>query len=381
MQTLSLDQLNRATLARQLLLDREEIGTVEALERIGGVQAQEKASPYIALWTRLADFDPADLTAAIQDRRAVRATMMRTTLHLVSTDDYIRMLPVIQEMLRGLWGQLRSRRPDLPDLSPLRQQLLALTSVPRSNAELRAFFAESGIGMPPEVWWRARLQEPLVHSPDGATWAFGPRPSLVAAGTWLPQMELGEVAGSLDHLVSRYLGAFGPASAADIAQWSGLMVRVLRPAIERLSLDRFTDDTGRTLYDLPGAPLPDPGTPAPPRLLPMWDSILLAHANRQRVLPEEYRRVVIAKNGDTLPTFLVNGRVAGLWWAEAEGAGTRVVLEPFHALSRANRQALEEEGERLAAFVGPREPAVYRRYRGTRARIHLVDGGTSRTGA
>jgi hypothetical protein len=172
----------------------------------------------------------------------------------------------------------------------------------------------------------------------------------------------------LEHIVRRYLGAFGPATAADLSQWSGLAVGKLRPGIAAVDaagdLRRFGDERGRELLDLDGAPLPDPDTPAPPRLLPMWDSTVLAFADRTRLISDEDRRVVIARNGDTLPTFTVDGVVAGLWWAEAEAGGrTRVVIEPFRPpLRRADARALEQEGERLAEIVAPLEPTVYARY-------------------
>ena len=171
----------------------------------------------------------------------------------------------------------------------------------------------------------------------------------------------------MERLVRRYLGAFGPATTADIAQWSGLPVGRLRVGVAALDdagdLRRFQDERGRTLLDLPGAPLPDADTPAPPRLLPMWDSTLLAFADRTWLISDTDRAVVIASNGDTLPTFTVDGVVAGLWWAERDGPGSRIVIEPFRPpLEAAVARSLEQEAERLAAFVGPLEPAVYGRY-------------------
>ena len=171
----------------------------------------------------------------------------------------------------------------------------------------------------------------------------------------------------------RHLGAFGPATAADVSAWSGAPVARLRPAIAALDADgelwHVRDERGRQLVDLVGAVRPDPDVPAPPRLLPMWDNVLLAHADRTRIIGDAERQVVIARNGDTLPTFLLDGRVAGLWWAVADGpGGTRIELEPFGRLAAPDRRALEDEAARLAAFVAPHEPDVYRRYRTSRAR-------------
>jgi hypothetical protein len=194
----------------------------------------------------------------------------------------------------------------------------------------------------------------------------------VAAATWLGGDRFPDEAAAIEHLVRRHLAAFGPATAADVGSWSGLSVGRLQAgiaAIERTGdLRRFSDERGRMLLDLEGAPLPPANTEARPRLLPMWDSVLLAFADRTRIISDEHRRIVIARNGDTLPTFLVDGRVAGLWWAELDGGRSRVVLEPFARLARDARRALEQEAERLAAFVDPLEPEVYRRYRRTRAR-------------
>jgi hypothetical protein len=199
-------------------------------------------------------------------------------------------------------------------------------------------------------------------------WSFGRRPRLAHAPAWLGTDGWPGAAAALERLVRRYLGAFGPATAADLAQWSGLAVARVRPGIAAVEatgdLRRFSDERGRELLDLESAPLPDPDTEAPPRLLPMWDSTVLAFADRTRLIADEDRRVVIARNGDTLPTFTVDGVVAGLWWAELEPGGrTRIVIEPFRPpLRRADARTLEAEAARLAAVVEPLEPRVYARY-------------------
>lgn len=220
---------------------------------------------------------------------------------------------------------------------------------------------------PDEVLWWIRRSVASAHAPSDVPWSFGRRPRLAYALPWLRAGGWPAPAEALQHLVRRYLGAFGPATAADLAQWSGLTVAMLRPGIAALDeagdLRRFGDERGRVLLD-EGAPLPDADTPAPPRLLPMWDSTLLALADRSRLISDADRRVVIASNGDTLPAFTVDGVVAGLWWAEpASGGRTRIVIEPFRLpLGLAASRALEREGERLAAVVAPLEPGVYSRY-------------------
>lgn len=361
-------QLNRATLARQLLLERATLDVVTATERIGGLQAQEPASPYVGLWTRLDGFRPADLDQAIVTRAVVKGTLMRATLHLVSAADYLHLWPAIAPMVEGIRRQDRVQPPSPKRLAALVAQAEAFTAEPRGLGELRDHLgAVEGLAADEVVWW-IRRRVAFAHAPSDVAWSFGRRPQLAHALTWLRADGWPGLVDAVEHLARRYLGAFGPATAADLAQWSGLAVGRLRPAIAALDavgdLRRFNDERGRELLDLAGAPLPDPETPAPPRLLPMWESPLLAFADRTRLISDEDRRVVIARNGDTLPTFMVDGVVAGLWWAEAAPGGrSRIVVEPFRsALRRADARALTQEGERLAEFVAPLEPAVYSRY-------------------
>jgi hypothetical protein len=227
---------------------------------------------------------------------------------------------------------------------------------------------------PRDAWWFVNGYAPFVHVPLDEPWTFGRRPRYVAAPAWLDGEPLASEAEAFAHLVRRYLGAFGPASVGDAAAWSRLSIRRLRAAFEALDaageLARFSDATGRRLFDLVDAPRPPGDTPAPPRLLPMWDSTILAYADRTRIISDADRALVIARNGDTLPTFLVDGEVAGLWWAEPGQADrvTRIVFEPSRALDARTLRALEREGERLAGFVGPIEPRVFARYRGSLAR-------------
>ena len=198
---------------------------------------------------------------------------------------------------------------------------------------------------------------------------------LTGADAWLGEPTFAEEPAALEHLARRYLGAFGPATVRDMAAWSRLTIATLRPGLAALDardeLRRYADEGGLELFDLAAAPRPPADIDAPVRFLPMWDSLLLAFADRTRVIGDDHRRVVVGRNGDTLPTFLVNGRVAGLWWAEAEGSSSRIVTEPFVRLSREVLRDVEREGERLAAFVGPIEPDVYRRYRTSRARASV----------
>ncbi|MGK2849586.1 MAG: winged helix DNA-binding domain-containing protein [Candidatus Limnocylindrales bacterium] len=370
---LSLAALNRATLARQHLLERAPLDPVAAIEALGGLQAQEPASPSIALWTRLADVRVQDLDAAIARRELVKATLMRSTLHLVSAADYRRLRPVLPPRAGSIRRQDRRAPPDGETLAALLAATAQHAREPRTLAEITAHLAAAGIEPdrdPADTVWWVRRHAPLIHAPGDVPWSFGRRPRLVDAGAWLGTSDDDRVGidHALEHMVRRYLGAFGPATAADIGAWSGVAIGTLRPAIAELDvrdeLWHARDERGRALLDLPNAPRPHPDIPVAPRLLAMWDSILLAHADRTRIISDADRAVVIALNGDTLPTFLVDGRVAGLWWAQAEPGGrTRIAIEPFRPVDPRVRQALEAEVERLAAFVEPFEPGVYGRYR------------------
>jgi hypothetical protein len=338
-----------------------------ALEQVGGLQAQEPASPYVALWTRLNDFDSSALDRAIRERKAVKATLMRATLHLVTTDDYLHLLPAVLPMLQGHNAR---HRASVPEIEALTKRAIEFSSEPRSMTELREHLAPYAANNGEAFWWLVKIYAPFVHAPAETAWSFGRRPLLVGAPSWLKALAFADEQAGLEHLARRYLGAFGPASLADMSQWSGLTIARLRPAVERIAgLERYVDEGGRALVDLPGAPLPDGDEEAPVRLLPMWDSSLLAYAKRDRLLPDECRKVVIARNGDVLPTFLVDGLVRGLWWIESERGAMRMVFEPFNPVSRKVLLDLRDEGDRMLEFLAPHEPAAYSRYRRSRARV------------
>ena len=365
-ESLSQRRLNRATLARQLLLEPSRASVVKAVERIGGLQAQEPASPFIGLWARLAEFETADLDAAIRARDLVKGTLMRATIHLVTAADYRALWPAILPMLEGIRRRDRLEPPSARRLAALRKRVTAFTATPRSLTDLRDHVGEVDGLTPDEVVWWLRRRLPLAHAPTGGSWSFGRRPLVAHADAWLPGGAWADEEAAIEHMVRRYLGAFGPASLADVAQWSGLPVARIRPGVAAVDgaveLRRFRTEGGRSLIDLDEAPRPPEDVPAPPRLLPMWDSTVLAFADRTRILSDEDRPRVIARNGDTLPVFLVDGVVAGRWWPAAEGGRTRIELEPFRRLRAADRRMLERLADRLAAFIEPHEPNVYARY-------------------
>jgi hypothetical protein len=357
-------QLNRATLGRQLLLRREPLDVGQAVRRVVALQAQEPASPYLALWSRLVDFDPVDLDRAFADHAVVKASLMRIALHAVDATDYPAFHEAMQRSLRA--SRLGDPRFAVAGLSivqadALVPDVLELASQPRSNAEVEAWLdARLGVLPRPGVWWALRTFAPLVHAPMGGPWSFGPRPSYVAARE---QRRSGDPEAALRVLARRYLEGFGPASAQDLAQFGMLQPRGrVRDALASLVADgaavRLEGPDGLELFDVPGCPLPPEDAPAPPRLLAMWDSTLLAYADRSRVIPPTYRRLVTRNNGDVLPTLLVDGYVAGAWRAVDDG----IEATAFHALPEKTWDGLEAEARALVAFLADREPAVYRRY-------------------
>jgi winged helix DNA-binding protein len=359
--TLTARQLNRATLGRQLLLGRENLGVVEAVHRITAVQAQEAASPYIALWNRVADFDPADLDRAFSDRSIVKASLMRMTLHAVDAADYAAFHVAMTRSLRA--SRLGDTRFTVSgwtadDADAIVPHVLAHAATPRTNAEMDAFLEERhGPLAKPGPWWALRTFAPLHHAPTGGPWSFGPRPSYVASAETEPRPDRD---AAVRHLVRRYLEGFGPASVADIAQFSVKYRAVIRAAVESMAYElvAFTAPGGQTLFDVPGALLPDADAPAPPRLLPMWDSVLLAYDDRSRMIPPADRRRLIHQNGDVLPSLLVDGLVAGVW-RPVEGG---IEATAFHRLSKDVWAGLAAEAHDLVAFLADRDPAVYRRY-------------------
>jgi hypothetical protein len=289
-QRLTARQLNRATLARQSLLGRAKLDVIAATERIGGLQAQEPASPYIGLWTRLAGFEPADLDRALAQRSVVKGTLMRSTLHIVSASDYLHLWPAVVPGLGSSRRQDRATPPDAKRLAALRARAEAFTAEPRGLGELREHLGDADGMAPDEILWWIRRSVAFAHAPSDVAWSFGRRPRLAHALPWLGADGWPTTDEAIPHLVRRYLGAFGPATAADLAQWSGLAVGVVRPGIGALDaageLRRFIDERGRALLDLEGAPLPDPDTPAPPRLLPI---VGLDVAGLRRPLPADQR--------------------------------------------------------------------------------------------
>ena len=339
MRVLTLRELNRTLLLRQLLLRRERLGPARAIERLAAMQAQWVPSPYVGLWSRLEGFRREQLTRSLRRGQVVKAALMRGTLHLVSARDY----PLYVTALRkdpAPWSNGRAK-PEPELVAAVRSYV---RREPRSARELVAFVEEQR-GPAGEVesrrdlaWLRHLI--PLEPMPDTGEWGFT-RGVRFRAATFRPP----PVAEALAHLVRRYLAAFGPATRADLASWSGQLLKTLDPALQSIRLRRFVDEEGRELIDLPRAPLARGDEPAPVRFLSRWDELLLGHADRRRVLPEEHAARKLVLGG--AQALLVDGFVAGAWTVEAG----RVVVEPFAPLPRSVRRELRQETAQLEAFL------------------------------
>jgi hypothetical protein len=305
---------------------------------MGGIQNQYAPNAYIRLASCLDGFHREDLTRALERRTVVQGTLIRATIHLVATREYWLFSAGIRRPLREWLLRVVKGTTDREMRRQERRLRAALADGPRSAKEL-GDLARGQLGLWAEI----------VRIPPSGTWERRRADRYALGETWIGPADATEEEGA-DHLVRSYLRGFGPAPIGDVAMWAGVRVPFLLPALERLRLRRFRDEHGGELLDLPRAPLPDPETPAPVRFLPTWDAILLAHARRTGVLPEAYRPVVFStKNPPSVPTFLVNGRVAGAWRFE----DSRVVLEPYERLSRSTRTALAEESERLVDCLAP----------------------------
>ena len=352
-QTLTLHELNRATLARQLLLEREPIDPLTAIERLVSLQAQFAKPPYTGLWSRIEDFRRDQLTQLVIERKVVRATMMRHTLHLMSARDFARLRMTIQPALSRSFGSIAGKRTDGVDLDALVSTARVMVAEsPRTFAEMRKRIAELEPGYDPSaLGYAVRSFLPLVQVPSDGHHGFPGIPRYALAEDFLGAPLAS--ADQLRELVLRYLAAFGPASVRDAQIWSGLS-GLKQPVDElRSELTQFRDESGRELFDLPGAPRPSPDTPAPARLLPDYDNLMVAHADRTRVVSEDHRRRVSLPAAVVRATFLIDGFVAGTWKLERTAKRATLMIEPFAKLRRADRDELSAEAERLLSFLEP----------------------------
>jgi hypothetical protein len=332
--------LNRALLARQLLLERSSVSIRDALEQVGGLQTQYAPSGYVGLWTRLAGFRRGSLTEALEDRSVVQATLLRTTIHMVSRREYWLYATGIREARRAWALRLGSGPGEAALRAGAGKIEAALADGPRTVKELDGLVS-GFIG-------NAGLWVDLVRVPPSGTWERRRADRLALAEQWVGPADATEDEG-LTHLVRAYLRAFGPAPWRDIRLWAGIPVTDAKRGGEGLTLIRFRDEAGKELIDLPDAPLPDPRTPAPVRFLPHWDAALLVHARRTGILPEEHRsKVFHTKNPFSVGTVLVDGRVVA-GWSLRDG---KIVVDGYEELEAADRRAVEDERVALEAFHG-----------------------------
>src|SRR6266446_2268035 len=343
--TLTTRELNRALLARQFLLDRSSLPMVTTIERIGGLQTQYAPSGYIGLWSRMRNFRRDALTEALQQRRVIHGTLLRSTIHMVSARDYWLFHAATRSSRQDWWRRVTRHQISEPDMdAAVRAVREQLAKGPRRAEELKRIIAERGL--PAFAFGGVAQWLEMVRVPPSGTWEQR-RADLYGLGdAWIRPAAHNESAG-LEHVVRRYLGGFGPASVREIADWAGIPHTKLLPVLKGMSLRHFRDEKGKDLIDLPRAPLPDASTPAPVRFLPTWDATLLVHARRTQILPERYRPMVFnTRTPHSVPTFLIDGAVGGTWRIERG----RVELKPFEPIPKSMRREVDEEAQRLAAF-------------------------------
>jgi hypothetical protein len=346
---LSRRALNRALLERQHLLRRRRASALDEIEHLVGMQSQIPNSPYIGLWSRLEGFEPRQLADLLTERRAVRLGLMRNTVHLVSARDCLRFRPLVQPLFERSFSNSSFGR-NLAGLDIKEVVAAAIELVEKKPLTL------GQLGEQLQRRWRDRDPVslgyvirhfvPAVQVPPRGVWGLTGQAKLVTAESWLGRTMARKP--SVDTMVSRYLAAFGPATPADAASWSG--IGGMREIFERLrpELRTYADERGRELFDVPEGPLPDPATPAPARFLPEFDNIALGHDDRTRVIAFEHRYVISSG------TCLLDGFVAGTWRIKRQRTGGVLSIQPFKRLRRADRDEMESEGNRLLEFVaGP----------------------------
>ena len=346
---LKLRELNRATLARQMLLKREPLTVLAAVERLVGLQAQLPVAPYVGLWTRLPDFSREDLARAIEERKIVKATLMRATLHLCTADDYLRFRTALQPMLSGAGDAIVKQRGGKFDSTKLLAEARRyIGEKPRTFAEISDWVAKLMPGQDVgALRYTVRTNLPLVQTPMPTRWSYSAKPEFTLAESWVGRPIARE--DNLPALVRRYLAAFGPASVTDAQTWLGMK---LKETFEKLrpELHTYRDEGRRELFDLDRS-LPDADLPAPVRFLPEFDNLLLSHSNRTRVVADEFRSKVYLPALRVAATILVDGFVRGAWIVEKSKDTATLVIKPFAKLAKPERTALVEEGERLVRFV------------------------------
>jgi winged helix DNA-binding protein len=350
---LTLRELNRALLARQMLLERETLSVPAAVERLIGLQAQLAQPPYVGLWTRLQEFQRDDLASLIENHTVIKTTFMRATLHLSTAADYARFRATLQPALSSGWSSITKKRNPKFDMDTLLKAARAfIAEKPRTFAEITTMLSE---WMPDEdvgsMRYAVRTHLPLVQMPIATGWSYPGNPKFTLAESWIdPPLE------NDDHfreLALRYLAAFGPAGVTDMQTWSGL--QKLKAAFGKLKPDLvvYRDENRRELFDLPDMLIPDADTPTPARFLPEFDNILLSHSSRTRIIADDHRSKVYLPGLRVAATFLLDGFVAGVWKTEMKKDVATLTVEPFAPLAKTDRAVLEVEAEKLVRFAEP----------------------------
>jgi hypothetical protein len=345
-EVLSQRGLNRATLARQHLLERAPAPAIDMIEHLGGMQSQAPLAPYVGLWTRLQDFTPDELSALTEERQVVRLHLMRNTVHLVSARDCLDWRALFYPLHAAKFSaQFRRGMAGVDRDTLLTQAKRLLEEQPRTRGELANLLAERWPEADPgALAYAATHHIALCQVPPRGIWGKNGPAAWAPVESWLSAPLR---PASVDALVLRYLGAFGPATVADIQVWSGLSR--LREVAERLPLRTFHGQAGQALHDLPDAPRPAEDIPAPPKFLPEYDNLLLSHADRTRIIPGSRPVPLPPGNGATVGTFLIDGMWQGTWQVRNH----TLRIQPFTKLCRADRDALLTEAAQLCAFVHP----------------------------
>ena len=352
-ETLTLRDLNRATLARQLVLVRADLSVSDALGRLIALQAQVPSAPHIALWSRLEGFGRALLTERLLDHSVVKATSLRATLHVLRADDYLHFRTTLAPIFESAMTAITKKRGELVEQDRLLDAVRPfIDKQPRTFVEISAFLAakwpDHDIG---GMRYSVRMLLPMLQVPQSDGWGFPGNPAFALAESWLGRSpeESPDQAG----LVRRYLAAFGPATIADAQSWTGLVK--LTPVFDAMrdELVVLRDETKRALFDLSDAPRPGGDIEAPVRFLPEFDNLLSGHKDRSRFIAAAQRQRVYLPALRVAPTVLIDGFVAGVWKIETEKKARRLVVELLAAASKATLRAVRQEAERLCCFVEP----------------------------
>ena len=346
---LSQRALNRATLDRQLLLRRHPLPARQAVRHLAGLQAQAPLAPHVGLWTRLSRFTLDDLSALLTERKVVRAPIMRATVHAVDAADFLAFRPLFSSLMAAGLRANYARGLTGVDLDALTEQASELMAErPLTRAQLaKALSARWPDADPMSLAYAVTYMVPVVQVPPRGLWGKSAQATWTTASSWLSDPGEPPPASAVEELVLRYLAAFGPASVADAQTWSGLTR--LREITERLDLRTYRGPDGAELLDLPAITLPEEDTPAPPRFLPEYDNLLLSHADRRRVNPDNRQVPLWPGNGATQGTLLVDG----IWDATWQITSEALTITPFRRLTAAEESALTEEAASLLAFARP----------------------------